>query len=367
MIMIPQANPLAEYLVYKSEIDEAIQNTLSSGHYILAEQCTAFEEEFARYLGVKYAVGVASGTDALQIALRALKVGTGDEVITVSYTAVATVSAIEQCGALPVFVDIDPDTYTIDPLLLENVINVKTKAIIPVHLYGHPANLESILTIAHRHGISVLEDCAQAHGAEYKGRKVGSWGDVAAFSFYPTKNLGAIGDGGLIATDNEDMYKRIRMFREYGWSKRYISESVGFNSRLDEIQASILRVKLKYLDINNEKRRALANLYTTLITTKEVVKPIEMQNVRHVFHLYVIRHPQREKLKNYLAEHGIGTNIHYPLPVHLQPAYLNRLAGSQNLLITENLAKEVLSLPLFPQLESKEIYYIAEVINEFKC
>ena len=261
---ILQANHLSNYLSHKEEIDTAVSKVLSSGWYILGNEVSLFEQEFANYVGVKYGVGVGSGTEALHVALLSCGVSSRDEVITVSHTAVATVSAIELCGAKPVFVDINPQSYTMEPNQVESVITSHTKAIVPVHLYGHPVEIEPILAIAKRHGLMVIEDCAQAHGAIYKDKKVGSWGDIAAFSFYPTKNLGALGDGGIVVTNNPNLYERAKLIRQYGWKKRYISDISGMNSRLDELQASVLRVKLKYLDMENEKRRSCRMYDNTL-------------------------------------------------------------------------------------------------------
>jgi len=362
---ISQANPRAEYLQLKSEIDAAVLGVLNGGHYILGPEVNAFEKEFAAAMGAQYALGVASGTDAVYLALRCAGVDEHCEVITVSHTAVATVAAIDQCGATPVLVDIDSDTYTLDPAKLEEAITPKTRAVIAVHLYGCPANLEPILEICERHGILLVEDCAQAHGAEYHGRVVSAWGHIAAFSFYPTKNLGAIGDGGMIVTNRADLYERAVLLRQYGWRKRYISEISGINSRLDEIQAAILRVKLTHLGEFNLQRKARAAKYTALLKDV-VVTPIEPKDVNHVFHLYVIRHPRRDALKAFLQDLGIGTAIHYPLPVHLQPAYLDRLGLHGKLPVTEIITGEILSLPLYPQLQMSQVEEVAEAILKFK-
>ena len=363
-ITIPQANPYIEYDELRQEINAAIQHVLDSGRYILGAQVTAFEKEFAAYIGVSQAISVASGTDALRMSLWGLDVGAGDEVITVSHTAVATVAAIEACGAKAVLVDIDPNTYTLDPALLERAITPQTRVIIPVHIYGQPADLQPILDTAERHGIHVLEDCAQAHGAFYKNRRVGSWGEIAAFSFYPTKNLGAIGDGGMIVTCNAALAERIRSLREYGWRTRYVSDIPGYNSRLDELQAAILRVKLAHLDENNQRRISLANAYSSLLTDY-VVTPGSIPERENVFHLYVVRHAQRDRLQEFLRQRGIGTAIHYPVPIHLQPAYLNRLAAPGGLPVTEKVALEILSLPLFPQMTLEQVNTVAEAIKEF--
>lgn len=360
--MIPQANPLAEVDELRKEIDNAIDHVLNGGRYINGPEVKAFEEEFSQYIGVKYACGVASGTDAIRLGLMVLGVGPGDEVITVSHTAVATVAAIEQCGAKPVMVDVDPDSYTINPECLEQAITSATKAVIPVHLYGHPADLTQILKIAKNYNLYVLEDCAQAHGAVYKGIKVGGWGDIAAFSFYPTKNLGAIGDGGMIVTQTKEYADRARLIREYGWRNRYISEVSGCNSRLDELQAAILRVKLKYLDKHNLRRHSIADSYTRAL--KNLVKtPIEKPGCYHVYHLYVVRTSQRVGLKDYLADREIGTGIHYPVPIHMQPAYQRFTNPARLLKTTEEIADQILSLPLYPQMSDEQVL---QVINTFQ-
>jgi dTDP-4-amino-4,6-dideoxygalactose transaminase len=363
-ITIPQANPYAEYDELRLEINAAIQRTLDSGRYILGAEVAAFEKEFAEYIGVPFAVSVGSGTDALRIALWTLNVAEGDEVITVSHTAVATVAAIEACGAKPVLVDISPDTYTLDAGLLERKITPRTRVIIPVHIYGQSADLQPILEIAGRYGIQVLEDCAQAHGATYHNRKVGGWGDMAAFSFYPTKNLGAIGDGGMIVTRVESLADKARALREYGWRSRYVSDFPGTNSRLDELQAAILRVKLSHLDSSNCRRVALANEYDRLLEGRVVI-PTRRPGSESVFHLYVVRHAERDRLQAYLRLNGIGTAIHYPVPIHLQPAYRSRLAAPGDLPVTEKIAGEILSLPLFPQLSLDLVSKVAKAIEEF--
>jgi dTDP-4-amino-4,6-dideoxygalactose transaminase len=364
IVMIPQASPLSQFLSYKQEILEAIEKVLNSGQYILGPEVQAFEQEFAQFVGVRFGIGVASGTDALYLALRAVDVGPGDEVITVPHTAVATVAAIEMCGATPVLVDIDLDTYTLSPHRLEAVINSRTKAIIPVHLYGHPADMEPILEIARRHHVFVIEDCAQAHGAMYQGKRVGSFGDLAAFSFYPTKNLGAIGDGGIIVTDDPTLAEKVKLLRQYGWRQRYISEIPGWNSRLDEIQAAILRVKLRHLQEDNQRRRLLAEIYNQLLVNAPVVLPKERPGSYHVYHQYVIRHPQREELMAFLKKRGINTLVHYPLPIHLQPAYKGRLGDVGSLPNSEQAAREVLSLPLYPEMGEANVHTVAQAIIE---
>jgi dTDP-4-amino-4,6-dideoxygalactose transaminase len=361
---IPAANPRAQYLSHKAEIDVAIAATLDGNRYILGPQTQAFEQEFAAYLGVRFASGVGSGTEALHLALRACGLGPGDEIITVAHTAVATVSAIELAGATPVLVDIDPVTYTIDPDQIERAITPRTTAIIPVHLYGAAANLNPIVDLARRHNLKVIEDCAQAHGARYADRVLGSIGDAACFSFYPTKNLGAIGDGGLVATNDPVIAENLNLLRQYGWRERYISEIAGWNTRLDELQAAILRVKLRHLDEDNTKRRALAAIYDEQLAGV-VTLPIEPANTRHVYHLYVIRHPQRNALMQYLHERGIGTAIHYPAPIHLQPAYRGRLGEVGSLPETERAAREIVSLPMYPELSEDDVRTVARSIREF--
>jgi len=352
--MIPVVDLRAEYLAVKAEIDVAVQRVLDSGWYILGKEVTVFESEFADWCGVSGAVGVGNGTDALHIALRACGVGSGDEVITVAHTAVATAAAVALTGATPIFVDIDPATYTLDPAQLAAAITRRTKAVIPVHLYGHPANLGDILSIAHSAGLRVIEDCAQAHGAAWQGRRVGGFGDLACFSFYPTKNLGALGDGGAIVGNDPALLDRVRLLREYGWSphSRYVSEIEGMNSRLDEMQAAILRVKLAHLDGWNEHRRRLAEVYADHLPDS-VVKPVERTGCRHVYHLYVIRSTDRDSLREKLRAAGVATGIHYPIPIHQQAAY--RHLSPISLPVTEQAAAEILSLPMHPTLTVAQI------------
>jgi dTDP-4-amino-4,6-dideoxygalactose transaminase len=355
---------LLSYQHHKDEINAAIMRVLESGRYILGEEVRSFEEEFARYIGINYGIGVGSGTDAITLALKACGIGSGDEVITVSHTAVATIAAIELCGATPVLVDICPDTYTLDPDFLQKVITKKTKAVLPVHLYGHPADLNRIVPIAHDHDLYVIEDCAQSHGALLHNRKTGSLGDIAAFSFYPTKNLGAIGDGGMVVTDDADLAERVRLLRQYGWKERNISTIPGLNSRLDEIQAAILKVKLNYLDQETARRRNIARVYGQMLPSKDLVFPKESVDAFHVYHQYVIRTAQRDALKMYLANHGVETFIHYPVPVHLQPAYRDRL-GCHHLSGTEALCREILSLPMHPYMEEHDASAISTLITGF--
>lgn len=362
--MILCANPKMQYLARKSEIDSAISKVLNGGRYILGDEVENFEHEFAEYIGVDHAIGVGNGTDALHLALVACGVKAGDEVVTVSHTAVATISAIEMCGAKPVFVDIDPVYYTLDPAKFEAALTEKTKVVIPVHIYGLPADLDSIISIAHRHNVLVLEDCAQAHGAVYKNTRVGAWGDIACFSFYPTKNLGAIGDGGMVVTSNPELAGRVRLLREYGWAERYVSSVKGWNSRLDEIQAAVLRVKLRYLDVDNNRRLDLAKeYYKELSALPQYILPRERAATVHVFHLYVIRSKVRDSLQLYLNNEGVRALVHYPVPVHQQPAYMSSVM--HELRETERAAQEVLSLPMYPELTDKEQRIVIRSLQQF--
>jgi dTDP-4-amino-4,6-dideoxygalactose transaminase len=363
---IPQCNPVASYLSNKEGIDRAISGVFKKGVFILGEEVTGFETEFSNYIGTKYAVGVGSGTEALHIALRACGIGHGDQVITVSHTAVATVAAIELCGAVPVLVDIRPDNYTIDIDQLTKAITNKTKAIMPVHLYGLPADIEEIVSIANRFGLNVIEDCAQAHGAMYKNILVGAWGHIGAFSFYPTKNLGAFGDAGAIVTNDEKIAQKCRSLREYGWRERYISSEKGWNTRLDELQAAILRVKLQALDRANNRRREIANKYSETLRNSGITIPVENRDKYHVYHQYVIRHTKRDSLRRHLLNKDIGTLIHYPVPIHLQPAYVGKINCPFPLTVTEAVKNEILSLPIFPDLTFAQVDYIVSAILEFK-
>jgi dTDP-4-amino-4,6-dideoxygalactose transaminase len=367
---IPQTNPRANYLAHKQAIGDAIARVLESGWYILGGEVAAFEKEFAAYLGVKHAVGVASGTDALHLSLRACGVGPGDLVATVSHTAVATAAAIILCNATPVFVDISPESYTMDPDRLEDTIRrfpgKRLKAVVPVHLYGHPADMDAILEIARRHDLRVVEDCAQSHGALFRGKRTGAIGHLGAFSFYPTKNLGALGDGGMVATDDPDLAEKVRLIREYGWKERYVSAMDGCNSRLDELQAAVLRVKLQHLDAENESRRKVASMYHSLLADTGVVVPKTGRDSTHVYHQYVIRTPGRDELRMYLRGKGIGTLVHYPFPVHLQPAYKGRSPVATPLTETEEAAGEILSLPMFPELKEEDARAVAREIRGWR-
>lgn len=371
------ADPGANYLAHKVEIDEAVRRVLDGGRYVLGPEVAAFEREFARYLGARHAVGVASGTDALHVALRACGVGAGDAVLTVSHTAVATVAAVEMAGAAPVLVDIDPASYTMDPGLLEEAVKGlaggqrsaaagRLKAVVPVHLYGHPADMSAVMDIAGRHDLRVIEDCAQSHGAAIRGRKTGTWGHAAAFSFYPTKNLGALGDGGAVVTSDPEVAARARRLREYGWRERHVSELVGLNTRLDELQAAVLRVKLKHLDGENARRREIAHAYGAALSATALAMPESADAVEHVYHQYVLRSRRRDELRVFLKQNSIGTLIHYPLPVHLQPAYRGRVAvHGAPLERTEDACREILSLPMHPQMTDEQSRRVCRLVADW--
>ncbi|MEP6506976.1 MAG: DegT/DnrJ/EryC1/StrS family aminotransferase [Gemmatimonadales bacterium] len=367
---ILQTDPRAGYLQYRGEIDAAIERVLAGGWYIMGAEVAAFEQEFAAYVGPRHAIGVGSGTDALELSLRSCGIGAGDLVFTVSHTAVATVAAIESAGAIPVLIDIDPEMYTMDAQLLEiAIINASggtPKAVIPVHLYGNPCDMTLINAVAERHGLRVVEDCAQSHGATLLGRMTGAWGHVAAFSFYPTKNLGTFGDGGMIVTDDPAIAENARLLQQYGWKERYVSEIPGKNSRLDELHAAILRVKLRHLDANNGRRRDIAESYTALLSDADIRLPKASAGAEHVFHQFVIRAPERDALRAHLRDAGIGSLVHYPVPVHLQPAYSSRLPPPAKLSNTELAAGQILSLPMYPQLTDEQVGRVAEAVIDFR-
>jgi dTDP-4-amino-4,6-dideoxygalactose transaminase len=358
MRRIPQCDPRANYLAHQAEIDAAIAAVLQAGRYILGPEVEAFEREFASFLDAGDAVGVANGTEGLQMALLACGIHPGDGVVTVSHTAVATVAAIELAGAVPVLVDIDAATFTIDCDALAGAVRrdwgVPLRAIVPVHLYGQPADMPAVMEIARGHGLAVIEDCAQAHGASLDDRKVGTWGDAAAFSFYPTKNLGALGDGGAVTSRDPAIAERLRSLRQYGWRGRYVSEEAGMNSRLDELQAATLRVKLRHLEADNARRRALADTYRAAWAGSELIVPPVRPGAHHVYHQFVVRSAARDRLRAHLDAQNVGTAIHYPLPVHLQPAYRGRVRHD-SLHRSEAIAREILSLPMYPELDPESI------------
>jgi dTDP-4-amino-4,6-dideoxygalactose transaminase len=370
---LPQANPGASYAAQRDEIDAAVARVLAGGRYILGEEVAAFEAEFAAYLGVEQAVGVANGTDAIELALRACQIGPGQAVIAPSHTAVATIAAIERAGARPVLIDVDPLTYTIAAADVEAVLGSRADfggcrpaAVIPVHLYGNPAEMPAILDVAARQGLRVIEDCAQAHGARLGGRRTGTFGDLAAFSFYPTKNLGAFGDGGLVATRDPQLAKRVRALREYGWVQRSVSDFPGINSRLDEIQAAILRTKLARLDADNLRRIETARRYSAGLNRPDIGLPACSADAEHVFHQFVIRVPNdRDGFREALQKRGIGTAVHYPVPVHRQPAYRDRGLHVGPLPRTDKLCAEIVSLPMFPQLTDADVDRVIAAIGEW--
>ncbi len=356
--MIPPANPGAAYRAHKAEIDEAIRRVNDSGWYILGPEVEAFEAEFAAYIGVKHCIGVANGTDALRLAIRSAIPYRGAEGITVSMSATATVAAITEAGWQPVMVDIDPNDYTMDPAALATALTAPGMFIVPVHLYGQPARLDAILPLAVERRAIVIEDCAQAHGALFNGKRVGSFGVAAAFSFYPTKNLGALGDGGALVTDSAEIAQRAKLLRMYGWRERYISESHGGNSRLDELQAAVLRVKLRYLNADNARRIDIAQTYQSALADLDLTLP----PTGGVYHQYVIRHPQRDELRRRLAAKGIGAAVLYPVPIHLQPAYADD--PPLHLPVTERFARDLLCLPIYPELTEGEVETVCEVVRE---
>lgn len=363
---IPVANPKTEFVFFEAEINKAISRVIKSGYYILGPEVEQFEKEFAEYIGAEYCVGVANGTDAISLALKAVGVEPGDEVITVSHSAVATVAAVELTGASPVLVDIENRSRCISPSLIEGKITEKTKAILPVHIYGHPADMASIKTIAEKYNLKIIEDCAQAHGAKINDKTVGTYGDAASFSFYPTKNLGALGDGGAIVTNSKETYDYLVAGRQYGWRTRQASSFAGMNSRLDELQAAILRIKLKELENFNSRRREIANKYNQVLVDKNLTTPVTKDGCTHSMHLYVIESDRRDELATYLGENNIGTARHYPAPIHLQPAYLNRLNGCEELKLTESFYNKNLSLPMFPLLNEQQVDRICNVLNNWE-
>ena len=361
---IPFVDLKRQYAPIRGEVQDAVARTLEGMHLFLGENVQALEQEFASFCGSRFAVGVGSGTDALYLALRASGIGRGDEVITVSHTFIATAEAIALTGAVPVFVDIDPETYNMDPGQIEEVITARTRALLPVHLYGHPAEMGPILDIAQRHDLRVIEDACQAHGARYQGRAAGSLGHLGCFSFYFTKNLGAYGEAGMVLTDDPQLAETLRFLRNHGSRSKYEHCLLGINARLDELQAAILRVKLPHLETWNERRRELAQRYAQQLPPW-MVKPIERPGCRHVYHLYVIRTPWRDQLREWLRECGVETGIHYPIPVHWQAACQTYSRASGLLPATEEAVSEILSLPMYPELKEEEVYYICGSITQF--
>jgi dTDP-4-amino-4,6-dideoxygalactose transaminase len=365
IVKVPLVDLSAQTAIIKGEVANAINGVIERSDFILGQDVELFEEEFAAFCGAAYAVGVDSGTSALELALRAYNVGPGDEVITAANTFIASALAISYTGATPVLVDVDSKTYTMDASWLKDAITGRTKAIVPVHLYGHPADMDSILEVARQHGLIVIEDACQAHGAKYKGRPAGSLGHAAAFSFYPGKNLGAYGDAGAVVTSDSKVAEGIKMLRNYGSAQKYHHSLRGFNRRLDTLQAAILRVKLRHLDAWSISRRRNAQNYNTLLTHCSVAVPMEAGYAESVYHLYVIRVEKRGQMQAYLNARGISTGIHYPIPVHLQLAYKDLGYKQGNFPITEQYAKEILSLPMYPELTEGTIEYVADAVENF--
>ena len=353
-----------QYASVQEEVQEGIARVLEGMHLFLGENVQALEQEFASYCGTRFAVGVGSGTDALYLALRACGIGQGDEVITVSHTFIATAEAIALAGAVPVFVDIDPETYNMDPSNIEKKITSRTRALLPVHLYGHPAEMGPMLDIAREYGLRVIEDACQAHGAHYHGKGTGSLGDLGCFSFYFSKNLGAYGEGGMVTTDDPQLADTVRLLRNHGSRSKYEHALLGVNSRLDEIQATVLRIKLARLEAWNSRRRELAELYARYLPSW-MVKPTERPGCRHVYHLYVVRTPLRDELREWLKQCGIEAGIHYPVPIHRQPACQAYLSANGSLPATERAVGEILSLPMYPELQEEEVRFVCDSIRRF--
>jgi len=363
--VIPVASPLAQARSHRVAIDAALARVLDSGAYVLGEEVESFEREFAAYCEVAHGVGVGSGTDALVLALKALGIGGGDEVITVSHTALATAAAIIAAGAAPVLADID-SSYTIDPARLKAAVGPRTKAVIAVHLYGQPADLAAIAAIAGQHGLKLIEDCAQAAGARWCGRKVGGIGDVGCFSFYPTKNLGAVGDGGMVVTSDAALAARLRRLRQYGWNEQRQTEEPGLNTRLDPMQAAILRAKLPSLDAGNARRRSIAGMYAEGLAGLPLALPAPNPGTEHVFHLYVTAADDRDALIRHLGGEGVGAAVHYPVPVHRHRGYAERaVVPKEGLPVTERLAGRIVSLPMFPELSDEDVGRVIAAVRGF--
>jgi dTDP-4-amino-4,6-dideoxygalactose transaminase len=365
MMRVPFVDLRAQHDALASELHQAIADVLERSDFILGREVSLFEEEFSAYCGARWAVGVDSGTSALELALRALGVGPGDEVITAANTFVATAAAIAYTGATPVLVDVNPQTYTIDVSLAESEISSRTRAIIPVHLYGHPADMDPLMELAERHRLAVVEDACQAHGARYKGQRVGSIGRAAAFSFYPSKNLGACGDGGMVTTNDEEVARCVRLLRDHGQNEKYNHILLGYNRRLDTIQAAVLRLKLRHLDEWNTGRQRLAVLYTRLLADTRVTTPVTADYAEPVWHLYVIRTAERDALREYLISRGISVAMHYPIPIHMQPAFSYLGYENGSFPVTEEHAGEILSLPMCPEVGEESLEYVVETIREF--
>lgn len=367
---IPLVDLTAQYRAIKDEIDAAVFSVLESGRFILGPQVSAFEGEVADYLGVKHAVGVASGTDALLIALRALGVGAGDEVIVPAYSFFATAGAVLSVGARPVFVDVQPGTYLMDVAQIEAVITPRSKAILPVHLYGQPADMDEILSLAQKHHLAVIEDNAQAFGAEYKGKKTGAIGEIGCLSFFPSKNLGGYGDGGMVTTNDDRLAEQARMLRTHGWKKKYYPEMLGYNSRLDELQAAVLRVKLRHIEAWNRRRREIAAAYNRLLADLPVGLPVEAPDRTHIYHLYVISFSQRDELQQQLREAGIASEVYYPQPLHLAEPCRGLGYRPDQFPVAERSSKELLALPIYPEMGPSHLdeisHFMQAVVLKFQ-
>jgi len=364
-MQVPFLDLKAQYQSLKAEIDPAIQQVCADAAFVLGKNVFGFEKAYAEYCQAEDAIAVNSGTTALHLALLALGIGAGDEVITAANTFIATCEAISYTGAQVVLVDCDEATYTLDPAKLDAAITAKTKAIIPVHLYGQPADMDPILAIAKKHGVPVIEDAAQAHGAEYKGKRCGSMGKLGCFSFYPGKNLGAYGEGGAITTSDPNLAATIRRLRDHGSDQKYYHDIVGYNYRMEGIQGAVLSVKLNHLDDWNNARRKSADLYRKHLQGTNVIVPVEGEGRKHIYHLFVVRHPRRDELISYLKDKGIGALIHSPIPVHLQKAYQHLELGKGSFPVTERVTDEILSLPMFPELTEEQIRYTVDQIKAF--
>ena len=362
---VPFVDLNAAYIELKAELDEAIQRVLDSGWYVLGAEVERFEEEFAAYCGARHAIGVGTGLDALTLALIALDIGEGDEVLVPSNTYIATWLAVSHSGAIPVPVEPNEGTCNIDGTAIEPAISERTKAIIPVHLYGQPADLDPILDVARGFGLAIVDDAAQAHGAEYKGKRVGTHADATAFSFYPTKNLGAFGDGGAITTNCDNLARNIRLLRNYGSQQKYVHEIAGFNSRLDPLQAAMLSVKLGRLDDWNNRRRDVAKEYTRAISNSRLQTVALINDVNPVWHVFAVKHPDRDNFRNRLEASGIATMVHYPVPPHMQAAYANLNLPTSSLPVAKKLGQELLSLPIGPHMKADEVEYVAECIVKY--
>jgi len=362
---VPILDLKEQYQQIKPEVEAAVCQVMESGGYILGKELTEFETNVAQYCQTKYAVGVNSGTDALWIVLRAIGVKPGDEIITTPFTFYATAEVISLMGAKPVFVDIEPDTYCIDPAKIEAAITPNTKGILPVHLYGHPADMKPIMEIADKHNLWVLEDCAQSLGALYQGKPTGSFGLAGAISFFPTKNLGAFGDGGMTVCSDDKLADEVKALRFHGGRRRYFYNTLGFNTRLDTIQAAVLNIKLKHLDAWNQRRREIAAYYNEHLKGTPAVTPVEKPGCRHIYHQYTIRVPQRDELHQFLTERGVGNAIYYPLALHMQEVYQDLGYKKGDFPVTEKAQDEVLSLPVYPELKAEDLAYVVETIQEF--